>query len=87
MIKGTLNITPNEVFPVQFFSNLKGTRQGKNFLGQTTVSTDASGNASFAFRPALAVTVGRTITTTATANPSGARNTSKFSAPRRVVSQ
>jgi len=85
-IKGTLNSTPNEVFLVEFFSNPKGTREGKNLVGQTTVSTDASGNASFTFEPPQAVSVGKIITTTATANPSGARNTSEFSAPRRVVS-
>ena len=85
-IRGTLNSIPNEVYVIQFFSNPNGTRQGKTLLGQTTLTTDAAGNASFAFNPTQAVTVGRAITATATANPSGARNTFEFSEPRRVTS-
>jgi hypothetical protein len=44
--KGTSDSIPNEVYVIQFFSNPNGTRQGKTLLGQTTVTTDAAGNAS-----------------------------------------
>ena len=85
-VRGTLNSVPNEVYVIQIFSNPNGTRQGKTLLGQTTVTTDAAGNASFAFKSPKAVKVGRAITATATANPTGLRNTSEFSEPRRVTS-
>jgi hypothetical protein len=81
-IKGKLNSTPNFSFTVRFFSNPKGTDEGKVFIGKKSGTTDANGNASFIFAPAKAVSVGRAITATAT-DPGG--NTSEFSAPRAVV--
>jgi hypothetical protein len=82
-IKGTLGSAPNRTFNVQFFSNPSG-NEGKTFVGQTGVRTDASGNATFTFTPTNKVAVGRTITATAT--DSAASNTSEFSAPKGVVS-
>ena len=81
-IKGSLNSTPNKTFLVRFFSNPSGTDEGKTFIGQKPVTTDASGNATFIFTPSQKVGVGRTVTATAT-GPAG--NTSEFSAPRSVV--
>ena len=82
-VSARLNSTPNRTFTVQFFSNPSGTDEGKQFLGQKSVTTDGSGNAVFSFTPAQKVGVGRTVTATAT-NPAG--STSEFSTPRTVTS-
>ncbi len=82
IIKGRLDSTPGKIFKVQFFANPSGTDQGKTFVGQKKVTTDASGHASFTFKPANIVRVGRVVTATAT-DPKG--NTSEFSAARSVV--
>jgi len=67
---------------VRLFPNPTGTEEGKVFIGTTSVKTEGSGNATFAFSPASKVGLGRTITATAT-SPGG--NTSEFSAPKMVV--
>jgi titin len=87
-IKGTLNSTPDTTLVVQLFSNPKGTDsstllQGKTFIGQKSVSTDGSGNATFTFKPARKVGRGASITATATNQFSG--DTSEFSAGKKVV--
>jgi parallel beta-helix repeat protein len=74
-IQGKLNSAPNKSFIVQFFSNTSG-NEGKKFVGQTGVTTDASGNASFAFSPATAVSVGQVVTATATLSETNNLNTS-----------
>jgi hypothetical protein len=85
-IKGTLAGTPGKSFTIEFFSNPSGD-EGKKFIGQKSVTTDASGNASFTFAPATAVSVGQTITATATNVTDGSpHDTSEFSAPRKVTS-
>lgn len=81
-IAGKLNSKPNKTYALQFFSNPSGINEGKKFIGQKSVTTDASGNASFTFESASKVATGRTITATAT-DASG--NTSEFSAPRKVA--
>jgi len=82
-IKGTLASTAGETFTIEFFSNPSGD-EGKKFLGQKSVTTDGSGNASFTFTPATAVSVGQTVTATATSDST--HDTSEFSAPRKVAS-
>ncbi len=82
-IKGKLISTPNRTFLVQFFSNPSG-NEGQRFVGQTGVTTDASGNATFTFSPAQAVGVGRATTATATLSEVGG-GTSEFSAERTVA--
>jgi hypothetical protein len=86
-ISAKLNSGVNTPYIVQFFSNPSGGNEGKTFIGQKTVVTDASGNVSFTFKPNTKVAVGRTITVTATRSffsiPS---DTSEFSSPRKVVS-
>jgi hypothetical protein len=82
-IKGTLSSTAGETFTIEFFSNPSGD-EGKKFVGQKSVTTDASGNASFSFTPATAVSVGQTVTATATSDST--HDTSEFSAPRKVTS-
>ena len=66
---------------IQFFSNPSG-NEGKRFIGQKSLTTATSGNASFTFSPTSKVSSGQTVTATAT-DPAG--NTSEFSAPRTVA--
>jgi hypothetical protein len=80
-IKGTLGSTAGKIFTIEFFSNPSGD-EGKKFIGQKSVTTDSSGNASFTFTPTTAVSVGRTVTATATSDST--HDTSGFSAPRKV---
>src|SRR5215203_5749754 len=40
-ITGKLNSTPNKTFNIQLFSNPSGTNEGKKFIGQKSVTTDA----------------------------------------------
>jgi hypothetical protein len=82
-ISGKLTSNPNRTFRIQFYSNPAGTDEGKTFVGQKSVSTDGSGNATFSFSPKSKVALGQNMTATAT-DPSG--NTSEFSAPRKVAS-
>jgi hypothetical protein len=86
-IKGTLNSTPNSTFTIQFFSNVASEpagNEGRRFLGQKVVSTNANGNTgTFTRGLSQAVPAGQKITATAT-GPGG--NTSEFSAPRTVSS-
>ncbi len=68
-IEGTLGSTPDGNFVVQFFSSPEadpsGNGEGKTYLGQTGVITDASGDASFTFATPDAE-VGEVVTATAT---------------------
>ena len=82
--KGSLQSNQGQTFTLEFFSNPKGTDEGKKFLGQKSVTTDASGNASFTFSPATKVPVGQTLTATATNTTT--HETSVFSLPRTVAS-
>jgi hypothetical protein len=82
-VKGTLAATAGKTFTIEFFSNPSGD-EGKKFVGQKSVTTDASGNATFTFSPATAVSVGQTVTATATSDST--HDTSEFSAPRKVAS-
>ncbi|HEY9848357.1 MAG TPA: DUF4347 domain-containing protein, partial [Leptolyngbyaceae cyanobacterium] len=79
-VAGTFNGAASTNFTLQFFSNATsdptGYGEGQTFLGSTTVTTDASGNASFTPNFATAVAAGQYITATAT-DPSN--NTSEFS--------
>jgi CSLREA domain-containing protein len=82
-IKGKLNSIASQAYTIEFYSNPAGTDEGKKFIGQKSVTTDSSGNASFTFSPATKVTAGQAITATATNGSTG--DTSEFSAPRKVV--
>jgi hypothetical protein len=79
-ITGTLNSAPNTTYTLQFFANTtadpSGYGEGQTLIGTTTVTTDASGNASFAATfNGLVIPVGDAVSATAT-DPSG--NTSEF---------
>jgi CSLREA domain-containing protein len=80
-VAGSLNSTPGKTFKIQFFSNPSGD-EGKTFIGQKSVTTDAGGNVSFTFQAPTRVAPGQSVTATAT-NPTG--STSEFSAPRAVT--
>jgi hypothetical protein len=78
-IAGTLNSTPNTTFTIELFSNTvgdpSGFGEGQTFIGSTTVTTDGSCNASFAFTGSIP-SGQQVITATAT---DSAANTSEFS--------
>jgi hypothetical protein len=82
-LQGTLNSTPGKTFQVQFFSNPAGADEGMTLIGETSVTTDASGNTSFGYATSAPAAVGQAITATATDDAAG--NTSEFSAPVSVV--
>jgi hypothetical protein len=86
-IKGTLSSAPGKTYKIEFYSNPSGDNEGRKFIGQKTVSTASDGKAAFTFTPATAVSVGRTVTATATNATTGSpHDTSEFSAPRTVAS-
>lgn len=82
-ITGTLNSTPNTTFSVHFYSNStcdsSGNGEGASPFGPGSigVTTDASGNGTFAVTTAIGLAAGQVITATAT-DPNS--NTSEFSA-------
>ena len=81
-VRGTLNSTSGTSFSIEFFSNPSGTdAEGKTFIGEKLVTTDAAGNVSFSFKPQVKVRGG---TITATATNASTSDTSEFSAPRKV---
>ena len=91
VVKGTLNSTPStkltkRSFIVQFFGSPSEDPsrfgEGKAFLGQTQVSTDGQGNASFSFAPPRKVSEGQFVTATATERATG--DTSEFSRAKVV---
>jgi parallel beta-helix repeat protein len=82
-VQGSLKSAPSKGFVIEFFSNPAGENEGKKFLGNKVVTTNANGVATFSFVPRQAVAVGQTVT--ATAMDSVAGNTSEFSAARVVV--
>ncbi|MEG4943312.1 Calx-beta domain-containing protein [Microcoleus sp. F4-D5] len=79
-IAGTLNSLANTQFRLEFFANttLDPTSfgEGETFIGFTTVTTDASGNANFTVTFPTAIPPGQLITATATDTNN---NTSEFS--------
>ncbi|MGI8957393.1 MAG: beta strand repeat-containing protein [Chthoniobacterales bacterium] len=79
-ITGTLNSLASTTFALEFFSNVHinplGYGEGKNFLGGASVTTNASGNASFDL--SFPAGVGAPHVTATATDPNG--NTSEFSA-------
>ena len=77
---GTLNSTPSTSFRLEFFANSvadpSGHGEGETFVGSATVTTDASGDASFKATFSASVPAGQFITATATDRDN---NTSEFS--------
>jgi hypothetical protein len=81
VVTGSLNSTPGETFHLEFFAsptaNASGYGEGKTYLGDTSVTTDPSGNASFSVTVPVGSLVGQVLSATAT-DPGN--NTSEFSA-------
>lgn len=80
LIRGTLDSSPGATFSIEFFASpscdSSGYGEGQTFLGATSVTTDASGRASFQVLVASGA-ANRVVTATAT---DSAGNTSEFSA-------
>ncbi|MCP4901650.1 MAG: hypothetical protein GY906_32200 [bacterium] len=79
-ISGALNSLPNTSFALHFYANsevdLSGYGEGETYLGETSVTTDSSGDVPFSAMIAASPPLGSFITATAT-DPDG--NTSEFS--------
>jgi uncharacterized repeat protein (TIGR01451 family) len=93
-VVGTLNSTPSTTFTIEFYSDdapgdPSGAGEGRRFLGTTTVTTDASGAASFTANLTPAAAAGQEISAIAiVANPTATPtngNTSQFAT--NVVNQ
>ena len=85
-VQGTLNSTASTTFTIEFFSNAAcdaaNNGEGRTYLGSTTVTTDASGNAVINVTLPTATAAGEVVTATAT-DPND--NTSEFSQCNNVV--
>jgi hypothetical protein len=80
IVQGKLNSTANTSFFIDVYRNLAG-GQGQFYLGTVSVTTDGSGNASFAYTNSSGNYSGQAITATATAANG---DTSEFSAAATV---
>lgn len=78
-IAGTFNSAASSTFTIEFFASPigSGTFQGKTYLGNTSITTDVNGNATFNVT-AAATAAGQFITATATDSTG---DTSEFSLP------
>lgn len=83
MILGTVQGTPSTPYTIQFFSNAVSGPEGKTFLGQVAVTTDASGSASFTANLAAALDPTQPYITATATNASG--DTSEFSTSGTVA--
>ncbi|MDQ1614005.1 MAG: hypothetical protein QOG00_3936 [Pyrinomonadaceae bacterium] len=85
-VSGSLNSTPNTAFNVHYFANQTcdptGHGEGQVYLGMSSVTTDAGGNAPINVVVFASVQPGHFLTATAT-DPAG--NTSEFSLCRQVT--
>jgi hypothetical protein len=80
-IAGSFASAASTTYTVKFYSSPSGTSQGETYLGSATVTTDATGKASFTATFPITVAKGQVITATAT-DPLG--NTSEFSGSQVV---
>lgn len=84
-IRAFLDTVPNTQYVIRFYSNPRDTGEGKTFIGERTVTTDANGISSITdFVANKTVPVGQSITATAT-KVLAPRNTSEFSGEPRSV--
>jgi hypothetical protein len=85
-VKGSFTSAPNTTYTLQFFANPtpdpSGYGQGQYLIGTTTLTTNASGYASFQYQFKSSTSLGSYISATAT-DPSG--NTSEFAQDVQVV--
>ncbi len=89
VIVGTLNSVPNKSYRIDFYSSpsadTSGFGEGQTWIGATTVTTDASGNAGINVDFPVTLTSGSKVTATATNTGTGAAGTSEFSAAISVA--
>jgi hypothetical protein len=76
VVQGKVDVAANSSFYIDVYRNLAGS-QGQFYLGTVNVTTDGSGNASFAYTNTSGNYAGQAITATAT---SASGDTSQFSA-------
>ncbi len=80
VVAGTFNSTASATFTIDFYANSaadpSGFGEGQIYLGSSTVTTDAGGDATFFFVPTVAPAVGSFVSATAT---SAGGDTSEFS--------
>ncbi len=80
-ITGTLQSAPGSIYRIEFFASdpdpFSGIPEGQQFLGSSSVTTDANGKASISVSLNVSVANGRVVTATAT---DAIGNTSEFSA-------
>jgi uncharacterized repeat protein (TIGR01451 family) len=85
-VPGTFNGASNSTFRLEFFASpakdATGYGEGRDYLGTTNLTTDASGNASYVFETSPAPPTGWFIAATATTTNG---STSEFSAATKVV--
>ena len=85
-INGSLDSTPGTTFSIDFYSSSSADPsnhgEGATYIGSTSVTTDATGDAMFTASLSQNTSVGHFITATAT-DPAG--NTSEFSAAAQVL--
>jgi CSLREA domain-containing protein len=79
-VGGTINSNANTMLAIHLYSSPSG-NQGQTYLGSTNATTDGSGNASWTFNTATALTVGQVVTSTA----NGPHGTSEFSGSVTLV--
>lgn len=81
VVRGTINTLPNRTIIIDVFLGItcdpSGNGEGAGYSGQVTVTTNASGNASFTYLPPSPFPLDRIVTVTATETFSA--NTSEFS--------
>ena len=84
-IAGSLNSLPNATYTLDFYANAaadpSGYGQGQRYLGSTSVTTDAAGNATFSVTLPSATASGEWVSATAT---DAGGNTSEFSLDSRA---
>jgi hypothetical protein len=89
MIQGTLNSAPRRTYRVDFYSSPasdpSGNGEGQSWIGSVSLTTTASGNASFNQDFSGSLTVGSVVTATATGTGQAASGTSEFSASVTVA--
>ena len=92
VVRGSLNSRPNQKFSIEFFASpsdgIDGLGEGKVYLGQLEVGTDASGDAGFSFPTGTGNPLkdgSRRVHFTATATRLSNGATSEFSRPQLVV--
>ena len=89
VIQGTLNSVASKTYRLDFYSSpaadASGFGEGQTWIGSVTVTTDASGNASFNPDFPGSLAAGSVVTATATGTGAGASGTSEFSHSVTVV--